>query len=87
MQIQNINSINMKGHGSDSGFSINAKNTGYVAVGGLTLATLASFSKNKTLHKSHKYFGLVALIAMIAHYLKVTGRGGRKVNGKLKMEN
>lgn len=72
MQIQNISSINMKGHGSTSGSVINAKSTGYTAVAGLGLATLASFSKNKTIHKSHRYFGLVGFAAMLAHVWIVT---------------
>lgn len=72
MQIQNINSINMKGHGGGSGSMINATSTGYTAVAGLGLATLASFSKNKTLHKSHKYFGLIGFAAMLAHVWIVT---------------
>lgn len=73
MQIQNVSSINMKSHGSGES-AINAGNTGVVAAVGLTAAALTSFSKNSTLRKSHKYFGLVALIAMIAHFFKVSDK-------------
>lgn len=74
MQVNNVSSINMKSHGS-GGSVINAGNTGAVAAVGLTAAALTSLSKNNTIRKSHKYFGLVALVAMIAHYFKVTDRG------------
>lgn len=74
MQVNNVSSINMKSHGSGSSL-INAGNTGVVAAVGLTAAALTSLSKNKSIQKSHKYFGLVALVAMIAHYFKVTGKG------------
>lgn len=63
----------MKSHGN-GGSLINAGNTGAVAAAGLTVAALTSLSKNKSIQKSHKYFGLVALVAMIAHYFKVTGK-------------
>lgn len=70
MSISNISSINMQGHRSDS--KLNAQNTGVVGAVGLTAAALASMSKNKTLHKSHKYFGLIGLAAMITHVWLVT---------------
>lgn len=73
MQVNNVPSINMKSHGS-GGSAINAGTTGVVAAVGLTAAALTSLSKNKTIQRSHKYFGLVALVAMIAHYFKVTSK-------------
>jgi len=72
MPVQNVSSINMQGQKKGSLFG--AKNTGYVAVAGLALATATSFSKNKTVHKSHKTFAVIALAAMLAHIFKVTSR-------------
>lgn len=71
MQVNNVSSINMKGHGS-GGSAINAGNTGVVAAVGLTAAALTSLSKNNTLRKSHKIFGLIAVAAMLAHIWLVT---------------
>lgn len=66
MPIQNINSINMQGQ-KKRGSWFNARNMGYVSAASMSLAALASMSKNKTIHKSHKTFGLIALAALVAH--------------------
>lgn len=65
MQIQRVNSINMQGQKKGSWF--NAPNLGYVSAAGMGLAALTSMSKNPTIHKSHKTFGLIAVAAMLAH--------------------
>lgn len=70
MQINSICSINMQGRRDRS--TVNAQNTGVVAAVGLTAAALASMSNNKTLHTSHKYFGVIGLAAMAAHVWLVT---------------
>lgn len=70
MYINTISSINMQGRRNNSG--VNAGNTGAVAALGLTAAAVTAFSKNKNWRRSHKYFGLIALVAMVAHVWKVT---------------
>lgn len=74
MQIQKINSINMQGQ-QKRGSWFNAPNTGYISAAGMGLAALTSMSKNKTIHKSHKTFGVIALAAFVAHIIKVKDRG------------
>lgn len=66
MPIQSVNSINMQGQ-QKRGSWFNAPNMGYVSAAGMGLAALTSMSKNKTIHKSHKTFGLIALAALVAH--------------------
>lgn len=66
MQIQSVNSINMQGQQKRRSW-FNAPNMGYVSAAGMGLAALTSMSKNKTIHKSHKTFGLIAVAAMLAH--------------------
>jgi len=70
MLVSNINLINMKARQKNS--MINAKSTGIVAATGIGLAALASLSKNKTIHKSHKTLAIIALVAMLIHIFKVT---------------
>jgi hypothetical protein len=73
MSVNSISSINMQGQKKGSWFD--APNLGYVSAAGMGLAALTSMSKNKTIHKSHKTFAIIALAAMLAHILKVTSRG------------
>ena len=54
---------------------INVKNTGYVAVAGMGLATLSGVTKSRFLMKNHKVFAGISLVSVIAHlYLIIGGR-------------
>ena len=43
------------------------KNTGYLAMGALTLASLRGLSVSKQIKKSHKIFGILALLLTLLH--------------------
>lgn len=43
------------------------KNTGYAALGAMTLATLRATSKNKTIKKSHKTLGWITVALTALH--------------------
>lgn len=70
MQVSGISAINMKAQQKSS--LTNAPNMGYIAAAGMGLAALTSMSKNKTIHKSHKYFAIISLAAMVAHIFLVS---------------
>lgn len=46
---------------------ITPKNTGYAATAGLILTTATAFSKNKTLRRSHKFLGGIAIALTLLH--------------------
>ena len=43
------------------------KNTGYLALGTLGIATISAMSKNKTFKKAHKHFAFLSVISSLAH--------------------
>ena len=43
------------------------KNTGYAATAGLVLTTATTFSKNKTIRKTHKYLGYITGFLTLLH--------------------
>lgn len=46
---------------------INPKNTGYIAVTGMSLSALSGISKNEFLRKNHKIFAGISFLAIITH--------------------
>lgn len=79
MQVNNVSTINMQSQKKRSWF--NAPNMGYISAAGMGLAALTSMSKNPTIHKSHKTFGLIALAALVAH-VGIIFNWRNKFNGK-----
>ncbi len=59
---------------------LNAKNTGYLAAGAVALTSIRALTNNKSVVKSHKFFGYTAAAATLLHIGTILSRHCKKNN-------